>query len=240
MKEIKSFILCALILVSGMFSNHIFADGIDDIRNEFVERCQNFKWDKKIVEELDKIDGEVDFKKVSDSYADLFIKQHAGNSRVASAYFSKKFNEADIENREIDVVSEVDSHHTANLYKSGDQWYVADFIFATLDSTRADKFFAIPLKTYILLHSQRYRSLTFGVFNTTTGVGKDLGEFIPEFQPLLDEHHFMVYDKKCCFNYREVELCLRHRGCEECDNRVKECSPLLWGCLQVLRVCSSQ
>lgn len=86
--------------------------------------------------------------------------------------------------------------HTANLYKMGDKWYVADFIMATKNPKAAANSFSIPLEEFILTVGDSNtctRALAFGVYNKTDRGGMGLGEFIPEIQPLLSTHHFMVY-----------------------------------------------
>ncbi len=183
---------------------HVFAAGIDDIRNEFIICCKKFKYNDAIVEKIDKticyknhVDKicEAPLGEVLKYYCDLF-RSNTGNCRVTSAYFSTRFDSEAIENREINVILGRENMHTANLYKIGDKWYVADFIMAIKHPQNAAEVFAIPLESFILSVGDSdtgKRALAFGVYNKTDRGGMDLGEFIPEIQPLLSTHHFMVY-----------------------------------------------
>ena len=86
--------------------------------------------------------------------------------------------------------------HTANLYKVGGKWYVADFIMAIKNPRNAARVFSIPLEDFILSVGDSdtgNRALAFGIYNKTDRGGMDLGEFIPELKPLLNEHNFMIY-----------------------------------------------
>ena len=204
MKKIKTFILCGMILVSGVFSEHIFAAGIDDIRNEFIKYSKSFKYNDEVVDKVDntictkyKVPsvGIAPWGEVLNYYVQLF-KKGSGNCRIASAYFSKKFDSEAIENRELNIVFGMGKMHSVNLYRVKDKWYVADFTMAVKKPRHATKFFAIPLEDFILSVGDPdtgTRALAFGVYNKDNRGGMDLGEFIPEIQQCLSTYNFMVY-----------------------------------------------